>query len=111
MTKEEKVNTFLADVRKRIENGQYDFIYDDMLKLTNLGISITEAINVVKNLKLEDYYRGPKKDHLYPEQEVYEFGKWLDAVELYIKLTIRKQDDLFIMSFHEAKRPINYPYK
>ena len=111
MTNEEQVNAFLREARKRIENEQYDFIYDDMLKLTDLGIAITEAINIVKNLKLEDYYRGPKKDHLHPEQEVYEFGKWLDEIELYIKLTIRKQDDLFIMSFHEAKRPINYPYK
>ncbi|MFU8786094.1 MAG: type II toxin-antitoxin system MqsR family toxin [Candidatus Izemoplasmataceae bacterium] len=110
MSIEHNVEVFLKKVKKRIEKKQYDFIHDDMVRLTNLGLSITDAINIVKHLGIENYYRGPTKDHRNHEQEIYEFGTKLDDLEIYIKLTIGIKDDLFIMSFHEAKKPIIYPF-
>ena len=107
----QQVEIFLKEIGKRIADKQYDFTYKDMKELTRLGISITEAVQIVKELSIENYYRGPTCDHRYADQEIYEFGKIIDGIEIYIKLTVRRKNDLFIMSFHEAKKPINYRFK
>ena len=105
------VESYLSKVKHYIEQGEYTFEKQDMINLTQLGISYSTAVDIVKNLAYDSYVSGPEPDHLYNEQDIFVFGEFYEEIELYIKLTFRKQDDLFIMSFHEAKYKMNYPLK
>lgn len=105
------IDMYLERVRQYIEKGEYTFERRDMENLTQLGISYKAAIDIIKNLTYECYVSGPEPDHLYEEQDIFVFGDFHEEFELYIKLTFRKRDDLFIMSFHEAKYEMKYPLK
>lgn len=112
MSRKKEVSKFLEMVRQSISRNQFDFITRDKKELTKLGISYREAIRIVENLQVDNFYRGPTKDHNQLGNLIYEFGYEVNNdLLLYIKLTYRKEDDLFIMSFHEATKEINYPYK
>lgn len=115
-----EIEDFLKKVRLFIEQGKIDFIKGPQEKyaLSVLGISFGDGFEMVKELTHKNYYQGPTKDHKYPTQKVMEFG--IEEVfpefcyphsSLYIKLTFRDhRDDLLMMSFHSAARPITYPY-
>ena len=105
------VELYLDKVKHYIEIGDYTFEKQDMINLTELGISYDTAINIIKELSYEYYVSGPEPDHLYKDQDVYVFGECYEDIELYIKLTFRRCDDLFIMSFHKAKYKMYYPLK
>jgi hypothetical protein len=105
------VESYLEKVRLYIKNDEYTFEKRDMKNLTQLGISYKAALDIMMNLTCECYVSGPEQDHLFEEQDVFVFGEMYEEIELYIKLTFRKRDDLFIMSFHQAKYRMNYPLK
>lgn len=106
------IEAFLEQVRQYIDNDNYDFINRDKYELYRLGISIDEAVSIIRHLSLSNYFRGPTEDHNGNGNLIYEFGYEYDPeIEIYIKLTIRVQDDLFIMSFHESDRPMTYPFR
>ena len=111
MTSKQDIEEFLLIVSKFVKTGKYDFINRDKYALTKLGITFKEAVYIVEHLQVENYYRGPNEDHNNKGNIIYEFGYDYDiGLQLYIKLTFRKSDELFIMSFHAAKREISYPY-
>ncbi len=112
MTSKQNIESFLLIVSRFIKTGNFDFINRDKYELTKLGITFREAVYIVGHLQVENYFRGPNEDHNKKGNLVYEFGyDYSDELQLYIKLTFRKIDELFIMSFHKAKRKISYPYK
>ena len=105
------IEIYLDKVKHYIDIGEYTFEKEDMINLTELGISYDTAIDIIKNLTYECYVSGPDPDHLYKDQDVFVFGENYESIELYIKLTFRRCDDLFIMSFHKAKYEMHYPLK
>lgn len=109
MPSKQDIELFLLKVKQSIRNNCYDFINRDKRELTQLGISFAEAVYIVEHLQVDNYYKGPNKDHNGSGNLIYMFGYKLDKVELYIKLIFRTKDELFIMSFHKAKRIIIYP--
>jgi len=102
---------YLQKACSYIDNHCVSMRSTDKANLTELGISFAEAKYIIKTLKPENYVSGPNQDHLVSEQQVFVFGYDYNEIELYIKLTIRILDDLFIMSFHEAKYKLEYPFK
>ncbi|ABO48579.1 hypothetical protein Dred_0029 [Desulforamulus reducens MI-1] len=117
----EEIEKYLELVRLFIVEDKVDFIKgsDEKYTLGKLGISITDAFEMVKDLDVKNYYRGPSPDHRYPSQQVWEFGIpeiFEDEIpphrDLYVKLTFRNtRGDLLMMSFHKARDLITYPYK
>ena len=109
MPSKQDIRLFLLRVKESIDNQCFDFINRDKKELTRLGISFAEAVYIVEHLQVINYYRGPNEYHNVSGNLIYEFGVSIEETELYIKLTFRKNDELFIMSFHESKRKIKYP--
>jgi hypothetical protein len=65
----------------------------------------------LKELKVEDYYRGPIKD-ADCGPDLWEFGRGLNRKEIYIKITIgMNSKPVICISFHFAERAIIYPFK
>ncbi len=107
----ELIEIYLSKVRDYIDDDNFVFELQDRINLTNLGIAYRDALQIIKTLNYTDYVSGPEKDHLIHDQNIYVFGHYYDPYELYIKITFRIKGDLFIMSFHEAKYEMTYPYK
>ncbi|WP_052807263.1 type II toxin-antitoxin system MqsR family toxin [Risungbinella massiliensis] len=109
-----QINAFLSKARFYLQRGKMDFIRgkEEKQTLSQLGISIRDAFALVYDLTVENYYRGPSADHKIPTESVWEFGWEEEPQDIYIKLKFRSvRDDLLMMSFHFANRPIVYPYK
>ena len=110
----DEINAFLNRAKRYKAAGKVDFINGAKEKhtLTQMGISIKDAFELIEHLTYRNYYRGPSPDHINAQEYVWEFGIEEEPNDIYIKLKIRQEkDDLLMMSFHYAERPITYPYK
>lgn len=82
--------------------------------ITRLGLTIDQAKDMILELTSEDYFNGPSVDLNHKDREIWEFGKNIDGTEVYIKLQTCKIETggvAICISFHEANKTINYPYK
>ena len=89
---------------------------DEVLKgIRDLGLTENIAKEVIIELVVQDYVEGPIEDHLQKEFHVWIFGKASPIVasdEIYIKLSDRREGKKPVcLSFHKARRPLNYPFK
>lgn len=109
-----EVKKCLADVRNR----NFDIVivnrneYRETLNSLNLTPGI--AKEVIDNLNVENYYRGPFESDDGGEGDIWEFGVNIDGNEIYIKIFIlSKHKSILIkcISFHIAEYPIIYPLK
>jgi len=81
--------------------------------LLELGITKRIRKSEILSLSKEDYYSGPKPDKDLPG-DVWEFGKTINAEDVYIKLKIADTGTERIakcISFHKAKFPLVFPLK
>ncbi|ERI93910.1 putative toxin-antitoxin system, toxin component [Clostridiales bacterium oral taxon 876 str. F0540] len=111
----EEINCFLVEVKSLITEGKYDFIPRPKNNLTNLGINLKIALDIILNLTYKNYFNGPEEDDN-PKfiGFIWEFGKDEDQYQIYIKLKLKDTSRgklLCIMGFHKADFPIRYLYK
>jgi hypothetical protein len=73
--------------------------------LLDLGLSVSDVFEVLKNLKVEDYHQGPVEDYDGSEGQIWKFIHPLSGKQIYIKVKIvfhgEKTRSLTIISFHE----------
>ncbi len=81
--------------------------------LLDLEINANIRKEIILNLEVENYYRGPNKDRDLPQFDVWEFGYNLnERDEIYIKLSTRKEKSKCVcLSFHRAESQIKYTYE
>ena len=89
---------------------------DEVLKgIRDLGLTQGIAKELILGLVVYDYVEGPIEDHLHSEFNVWIFGKAspiIESDEIYIKLSDRREGKMLVcLSFHKARRPLNYPFK
>lgn len=100
----EKVNVFgilFRDDREKNRNALFD-----------LEISRLERLEIVKSIETQDYSEGPIPDELNLGTEMWVFGKDVNGVEVYIKITMGGFNSRTIcISFHRAEHPMAYPFK
>ena len=82
---------------------------------TLIELSINKRIRIIEILSLskENYCNGPKPDKDMPG-DIWEFGKVINGVEVYIKLKIADAACERIakcISFHKAKFPLDFPLR
>ena len=114
----QEVEQFLEKCRKLVDTSFYFSRSRDDNKETRIELGYTnENIkNTIKALTIENYCEGPLQDHTY-RAEVWIFGTIIQQREIYIKVQISKYNDpgdlietLYCISFHFAKRSLNYPF-
>ncbi len=85
--------------------------------LINLGITPDQRRETLLGLTPEDYHAGPKPDDTDYTKEVWEFGRDVGGVEVYIKLRVVKDPrkkgvyHATVWSFHPAEHPMKYPLR
>lgn len=108
----EDVNRFLEEFR--VTAKVFGLVYRSERKVNAetlfcLGITGDIREKIIFSLEGEDYVQGPIFDALNKLGYMWIFGKDYNDVELYIKLMIT--DRSLIISFHEARFPLKYPFK
>lgn len=81
--------------------------------LLKLRLSETNREEIILNLSVSDYCKGPNKD-TDQDGDVWEFGKKADEKVIYLKLKIFMVDKRMLakcISFHEAEYPMSWPFK
>ena len=110
-----EVNAFLSDFK--IKMDVWGIIFrDDRSKssqtLLDLEITPNQRIEVLKNLKSENYCNGPVEDALYKTAPMWIFGTMVKGEEIYIKINLGAHGaNVICISFHIAERPMKYPFK
>lgn len=108
----DEVDTFLKEYKQKART--YEMVFyprrenDDCL--LELGITAKQREQIIMNLKVENYYRGPTNDASPEKPAYYEFGVKIKKKEVYIKLSLGMFDNSpHCMSFHVARYSMNYP--
>lgn len=113
MATKSEVEAFLSTFKAKMEVFDVAFLERDknLQTLIDLEITPVNRKQLLKELAVEDYFRGPRKDSD-NGPDLWEFGRLLRQKEVYIKFTIGMMNKLVIcISFHLAERAIEYPYK
>lgn len=113
MATEAEVEFFLNTFKAKLDVFDVIFMERDknLRALIDLEITRVSRKEILKDLKVEDYFRGPTRD-VDKGPDLWEFGRLLRKKEVYIKITIGMMDKPVIcISFHLAERAIEYPFK
>ena len=98
---------------KEFAQNNFKFVERDksLDSIARLGITLKQAKEEIMGLTYEDYCRGPVLDTS-KEGELWEFGKKMAGKEIFIRLKVVLQHKMAkCQSFHEAEKPLRYPYK
>ena len=115
MTNKNEVEQFLADFK--IKLNIWGILYrDDRGKNTQTLLDLELPPNVrteiIKTITINDYSEGPIDEILYGGSQMWVFGKTIKSTEVYIKITLGKQDNRTIcISFHIAEQQMIYPFR
>ncbi len=107
------VEVFLNDFKQKME--VFDVVFLNRKKnlqaLLDLEIVRVKRREVLKELKVNDYFSGPIADE-FGESSLWEFGKTIKGKSVYIKITMgNKNKPVICISFHLAEYEIKYPFK
>ena len=76
-----------------------------------LGITATGCLTYLRQLTYKNYLSGPEDDRNTGEKNsVWEFGIVINEISVYIKIVHKVSDNILVLSFHEAERPLVFRY-
>ena len=113
MATRSEVEAFLSTFKAKMEFFDVVFLDRDknLQTLIDLEIARVSRKELLRELRVEDYFRGPTKD-ANNGPDLWEFGRLVKQKEVYIKITIGVMNrPVICISFHLAERAISYPYK
>ncbi len=84
----------------------------NMDTLARQGITPAGCITYINSLTYKNYLSGPSDDRDTQEEKcIWEFGTTIHDIDVYIKIKHMKEDDVLVLSFHEAERPFVFRYE
>lgn len=114
MASKEEVKRYLHDFKLLAKVSGIVFIEREknLNALFELGITAKIREEIIMDLKVENFYRGPSVDKDRPQFKLWEFGvQWNKYEEIYIKLSTRQEQNCPVcISFHKADFKIDYPF-
>lgn len=114
-----KINLIL-DVMKRTDFSRFripgftDFNSKTFRFAGLLGFNRKDIYDVITELTHLDYVQGPLADDKGRPSDLWVFGSYIEAFEVYIKIVAHIRNEFcetICVSFHEAERPLTYPYR
>lgn len=108
------VEQFLYQFKVKLDIWGIVFLERDknIQALADLNISRFERLDVIRSIQVEDYSEGPIPNELNSMGEMWVFGKDVNGIETYIKITMGQPNlKTICISFHRAEHPMSYPLK
>lgn len=112
ITTKNNVVLFLLKVKMSLFNSDIDWVPRIFDGITELGIDLNSAIEILNGLTPEDYYRGPSPDFNGDGTNIWEFvyvSDELKKIPIYIKLKLQN-NNCKVLSFHKSIKPYKLPY-
>ena len=109
----EKICNFLIDFKK-IASKDGVLLWrnpNNRKTLEYLGITKKNLEEILIGLSVEECCSPPEPEHSGSGEEVFFFGKRVGGYEVYVKLKILRDGRALCMSFHIAKKPLDFPLK
>lgn len=102
--KNQEIENFLNKCAEKICEKGIKLIRRDknMNSIHSMGLSILVVEEIICELTIEDYCKGPEEDKDRQGEEVWIFLKKVEEYRIYIKLKL-DEDDCVVISFHEAE--------
>lgn len=94
--------------------GSHTYTSKTFVFLQKTGYTDARVYDEVRSLCAEDYSAGPLRDDKGRPRDLWVFGKYIEAFEVYIKFAVYASEgriEAICVSFHEAERPLTYPYR
>jgi len=115
MTTESEVRQFLNEFHQKLQVFEILF-WDERGKnqkaLAQLEITRIKRRQLIEQLEKQDYCEGPLEDKLYGMTSLWVFGKKVNQMEVYIKISKGwSGSQVICISFHVAEKPMIYPFK
>jgi len=115
MANEDEVKRFLQSFHAKLSISNIIF-RDDRGKnaqtLLTLEMVPVRRVEIIKEIKIEDYSEGPLFDMLNKQTDMWIFGKEEKGKEIYIKISQGYPGcSTICISFHIAEYKMNYPFK
>lgn len=107
-----QITLCLFRVKQTVAAGEIQFIdrKKNMATLTQLGMTVQNAIDALLGLGLANYVSGPETDHDTGEPKcIWKFGILIENEEIYVKLKLL-EEQVKELSFHISERKLDYPY-
>lgn len=83
----------------------------NMDTLAKFGITPAGCIAYINELTYKNYLSGPLDDRDTHERKcVWEFGTKIQNQDIYIKIKHIEEDNILMLSFHEAEKPFVFRY-
>ena len=83
----------------------------NMDTLAKLGITPAGCITYINSLTYRNYLSGPADDRDTNEKDcIWEFGTSINEMDVYIKIKHVVDDDILVLSFHEAEKPFVFRF-
>ena len=109
------VTFFLRRFKSLLTTGSIVWIDRDKNRvgLAAIGFTKRNALDEIMELDVDDYCRGPVPDDKGRPWDVWEFGRIINGIEVYIKLSIKETGlgQGVIISFHPAEFKLWFPFK
>ncbi|SCM78703.1 conserved hypothetical protein [uncultured Sporomusa sp.] len=111
-----QINAALCTIKTAISNNKFRFMEErkkNMETLARFGFVTKNVTDIIMELTYKNYLNGPSNDRDIPEDtdSIWEFGYEVESEPIYIKIKIRKLDDVIGISFHVAERPLYYHFQ
>lgn len=81
--------------------------------LADLNLTADQRKEIILHLKVENYVSGPLEDKGKGGGSIWIFGKFIEDIEVYIKLSLFGAGGKLYakcISFHPADQPLTYPF-
>jgi len=115
MASRQQVEKFLKELKVKTKVFGILFLDDrgkNQQTLHDLEISPARRLEIIANLRSEDYSEGPLEEKMRGILPLWVFGKEVKQKEVYIKISMGLENNSAVcISFHIAEYPMNYPYK
>ncbi len=109
------VTFFLRRFKSLLTTGSIVWVDRDKntAGLAAIGFTKRNALDEIMGLDVDDYCRGPVSDDKGQPWQVWEFGRTINGIEVYIKLSIKEAGEEMgvIISFHPAAFKLRFPLK
>lgn len=102
--KVEALKFFLEECKKRVEARKMKLIprKKNMDSIYKMGLTILLVEEIILELEIEDYLKGPEDDYNGSDEKIWMFLKKVEEYKVYIKIKL-DANDCVVISFHEAE--------
>lgn len=94
---------YITGIKKDVSKGNFEFVPRMKNKkfLMDNGLLVADAIDIILDISINDYYKGPESDNDGHDGQIWVFKYDFEGKMIYIKFNYNPPDKTSCISFHE----------